>query len=228
MIGLDRAVEFGPGGLDDALLGRAKRVQHRHRLVADRFIDRQLDVRQHPVRVRVGHQKRTPLTCSGGRELVAVDEADAGLHGVDAEAGPCNIEERHRWAQITLDVVTVEQVANCALEHQRRARHRVQDLAMFDGGCHEHLGDLGVDVVEGVRSVVEVIERRRSLDEIGRWMDLRAQVAVGGAGDLVAGLDGHVVVAARSETDDDDPRSTAPIHRQPRGTTWPVVASNVP
>ena len=99
---------------------------------------------------------------------------------------------------------------------------------MFGGRADQRRGDLGVDVVEGVRSVVEVVERGGVGHEVGRWVDRRSKVAVRRVLDRVQGLDGDVVVPARPETDNDDPRPLVPAHRQPSATTWPVAGSNVP
>ena len=45
----------------------------------------------------------------GGGEFVAVDELHAGLHGVDAEAGPDEVEERQRREHVDVDPVVGEQ-----------------------------------------------------------------------------------------------------------------------
>ena len=75
VVGLDRAVEFGPGGVGDQLVGRAEPLQDDHRFVAGRVLDGQLDVAEHPVGVSVGDQQRAVVTGRGGGELVAVDQA---------------------------------------------------------------------------------------------------------------------------------------------------------
>ena len=47
----------------------------------------------------------TGIAGCGGGEVVAVDEADARLHGVDTEAGPGDVEERHGRKDDEIDVV---------------------------------------------------------------------------------------------------------------------------
>ena len=59
------------------------------------------------------------------------------------------------------------------------------------------------------------------------WIEVRRN-RCGCAFDGVEGVDGDVFVAAGAEADDDDPWSFGGRHRQPSGTTWPVVASKVP
>ena len=44
----------------------------------------------------MGDQHRAGVAGGRGREVVAVDEADAGFDRVDAEAGPGDVEERQR------------------------------------------------------------------------------------------------------------------------------------
>ncbi len=75
---------------------------------------------------------------------------------------------------------------------------------MGGGGSHQRGGDLGVDVVERVGGLVEVVERDGVADEIGARMDGGAQVAVIETVDGVARLVGDVLMPARSEADDDD------------------------
>ena len=75
---------------------------------------------------------------------------------------------------------------------------------MRGGGSHQRVGDLGVDVVERVGGLVEVVERGGVADEIGARVDGGAQVAVIDAVDGVSRLVGDVLMAARSEADDDD------------------------
>ncbi len=228
VVRVDRAVDLGPRGVDDAFVGGAECVQQRDRFVTGCLVDGELDVRQHPVGVRVGDEQRTAL--AGGRrgELVTVDQADTGLDRIDAESRPGHVEERHRRSDVAVDVVTCEQVPNRALEHERRPGDRVQDLTVFGSGRSERVGDLAVHVVERVGGVIEVVERGGVGHQVGRRVHRRAQVAVGGPLDRRSGLDGHVVVATGAESDDDDPWSLDLAHGQLSGTTWPVVASKVP
>ena len=228
VVGVDGAVDVGPGGVDDPLVGGAERMEQRDRFVAGGLVDRQLDVGQHPVGVSVSDEQWTGVACGGGGEVVAVDQADSGLDRVESEAGPGHVEKRHRRPDVAVDVVTGEQMAHGALEHQRRTGHRIEDLAVRRGGSSQRVGDLGVDVVEGVGGLVEVVERGGVGYESGRWVDRGAQESVGGAFDGVEGVDGDVFVATGAEADDNDPWPFGGHHRQPRGTTWPLVASKVP
>ena len=59
------------------LLGRAEALQDHDRLVAGGRLDRQLDVAEHPVGVRVGDEHRPAIAGRRGGELVAVDQAHA-------------------------------------------------------------------------------------------------------------------------------------------------------
>ncbi len=228
MVGVDRAVEVGPGGFHDLFVRRAEGLQDGDGLVAGRLVGGQLDVGQHPVGVRVGHQQRPGFASGCGGELVAVDQAGAGFDRVDTEARPGHVEERHRRTQVAVDVVTGAEVAHRAFEHEWRPGHGVEDLAMFAGRGHERVGDLGVDLVEGVGAVVEVVERGGVSHEIGRRMDRGAQVAVRGMFDRSERLDGDVVATARTQADDDDAWSFGGGHGQPKATTWPEAASKVP
>ena len=45
----------------------------------------------------------------GGGELVAVDQTHAGLDRVDAEAGPHEVEERHRRQHVAAHALVGEQ-----------------------------------------------------------------------------------------------------------------------
>ena len=125
--------------------------------VAD--LDRQLDVAEHPVGVGVGDEHR-PSVAGGSRdELVTVDQSHPGLDRVDARAGEGDVEERHRREHAALDALVVAQALHRAFEHERRAGHGVQDVAVLGGRGDESLGDLGVDVGERVGRLVD---RRRT------------------------------------------------------------------
>ncbi len=100
----------------------------------------------------------------------------------------------------------------------------------------------GVDVVERVGRLVEVIEGGGVADEVGARVDRGAQVSMLDAVDGAACLVGDVLVAAGAESDHDDawpgvgrrvvqgghPLVCAVGHAQPRLTTVPVSVSNVP
>ena len=71
--------------------------------VGGRVVDRQLDVGQHPLVVAVGHEQRAPLPGRRDREAVPVDQPDALLERVDAEAHPRQVEERQGRQHLDLD-----------------------------------------------------------------------------------------------------------------------------
>ena len=119
VVGVDRAIEVGPRHLHDLFVGSAEGVQDRDGLVAARLVDGQLDVGQHPVGVRVRYEQRATFAGGGCGELVAVDEADAGVDRIDPEARPGDVEERHRREDDQVDVVVLAQVPHGAFEHER-------------------------------------------------------------------------------------------------------------
>ena len=68
----------------------------------------------------------------GGGELVTVDQPDAGLDRIDAERRVRDVEERHRRQDLALDRAGRRAGgARDAFEDQRRAGHRVQNLAVL-------------------------------------------------------------------------------------------------
>ena len=224
MVGVDRAIEFCPGGVDDAFVGRAERVQDRDGFVARCFVDGQLDVGQDPVGMGVSDEERTVFAGGGGGELVTVDQSYAGFDRVDAETRPRHVEERHGRSDVADDVVAFLQVAHRAFEHHGRARHGVQDLAVLDSSGGEGVGDLVVHLVERVDGVVKVVERDCVGHDVGRRVDRGAQVAMGGPFDRLERLDGDVVATAGAETDHHDARSLGWVpldlgHGQPNGMT---------
>ena len=183
---------------------RTQCLEDRDGLVTRCSLDGQLDVGQHPVGVGVGDQQRAALAGGGGGELVAVDEPHAGLDRIDAEPGVCDVEERHRRKDREADVggrsgadAALAQIAHGAFEDERRAGHRVQDLAVLAGGVDQGVGDLDVDVVERVGRFVHVVERGCVRYQRRRRMPPRAQEADVDALDRLDRLDGDVVGAAR-------------------------------
>ena len=119
VIGRHRAVELGPGGLDDPFVGRAERLEDHDPLVTGGAVDGELDLRQHPVGVGVGDEQRPALARCSGREPMTVDQADTLLDGIDAEPGPGHVEERHRGKDHEVDVVAPAQVPYGPLEYER-------------------------------------------------------------------------------------------------------------
>ncbi len=130
-------------------------------------VDGEFDLRQHPVGVGVGDEQRPPFPCGTRGELVPVDETDAGFDRVDAEPCVGHVEERHRGANIQLDVrvcagraATLPQVPHRSFEHEGRSGNGVDDLAVLPSGVDQHVGDLDIDVVERVGRLVQMVERR--------------------------------------------------------------------
>ncbi len=152
----------------------------------------------------VGDEQWAGQTGGGGGELVAVDQRDALLDGVDAERGVGDVEERQRRQDRGDDAVVVAQHPYRAFEHERRTGDGVEDLAVHGGRGDEPLGDLGVDVGERVSVLVDVVERRRRAEQSGRWMARRAQEAVLVGGDGIERLAGDVPRVAGPEADDRD------------------------
>ena len=107
----------------------------------------------------VGDEHRPVIAGRRSGELVAVDQPDRRLDRIDAEAGEGDIEERHRRQHDALDPVVVAQVPYRAFQHERRTGHGVEDVAVLGGRGDQALGDLGVDVGEGVGRLVDVVER---------------------------------------------------------------------
>ena len=127
----------------------------------DGALDGELDVAEHPVGVGVGDEQGTGEAGGRGGELVAVDQADAGLDRVDPECGPGDVEERQRREDVDVDALVGAQTPHRALEDERRTRHGVEDPAVLDRRGDEPFGDLGVHVGERVGVLVDVVERRR-------------------------------------------------------------------
>ena len=115
----------------------------------------------------VGDQQRAVLAAGGAGELVTVDEAHAGFDGIDAEAGPGDVEERQRRQHVACDPLVGAQQLDGPFEDEWRAGNGVEDLAVLGGGGDEPLDDLGVDVGEPVGRLVDVVEAGRRADEVG-------------------------------------------------------------
>ena len=90
---------------------------------------------------------------------MAVDQSHPGFDRVDAQAGVDDVEERHGRHDGARDSVVAEQSAHGSFEDQRGAGHGVQDLSVFGGRGDEALGDLGVHICEGLRRLVDIVER---------------------------------------------------------------------
>jgi hypothetical protein len=122
VVGVDRLVDVRPGRVHDLLVGSADPLQQHHRRGVDgagRVVDAELDVGQHPVGVGVSDQHGAGDPGRGLGEHVAVDDAHAGLDGIDAESRPHHVEERHRRQHLAGHASIVEQAPHRTLEHQR-------------------------------------------------------------------------------------------------------------
>ena len=91
---------------------------------------------------------------------MAVDEAQTGLDGIDTETRVRNVEERHRREEFDVDRRVIENKADRALEHQRRPGNGVDDMTVVVRLGDETRSDRLVDVVEGVRALVQIVETR--------------------------------------------------------------------
>ena len=85
VVGLEAAIEVGPGDLEDGLVRKAEALQHRHGLRGP-VRDGELHVRQHASVVGVSDEQRAGATGGGRGEGVGVDEGQLGLDRVDPEA----------------------------------------------------------------------------------------------------------------------------------------------
>ena len=197
--------------VDDPLVAGAETLEDRHRLTAVGALDRQLDVGQHPIGVGVGDQQGTVLAAGGAGELVAVDEPHTRLQRVDAEAGPGEVEERHRRQHGAVDALVGAQQGDGVFEDEWRSGDGVEDLAVLDGRGDEALDDLGVHILEAVGRFVDVIETRRPGDDMGARVSGGAQVAVADPLDRRQRLGGDVPVAARPQPDDGDRAGHRPV-----------------
>ena len=101
---------------------------------------------------------------------------------------------------------------------------------MFGCGGNEALGDLAIDVGEGVRRLVDVIERRRVGHDGGRRMTCGSNEAVLDARDRVERLLCDELRAGRAEPDDRDSSDNRVVscRHELSVTTEPLAASHRP
>ena len=98
-------------------------------------LDRELDVGEHPVGVRVGDQQRPAFARCGRGEFVPVDEPNTGLDRIDAETRPGDVQERHRRADVALHILRGRrEVARRCVRARAGAGHGVEDLAVLARG----------------------------------------------------------------------------------------------
>ena len=117
----------------------------------DQLAHRQLDLGQHAPAVALPHEQRPPLPRRVPGEAVAVDQAHPGLHGVDAEPHPGQVDEGQARHQLDRHPVVGQQPLDGVLGHQRRPGHGVEDLAVGGGRGNEPLDDGGVHVLDARR-----------------------------------------------------------------------------
>lgn len=156
--------------------------------------------------MRVGDEHRAGVAGRGRGELVAVDEGDAGLDGVDAEACVDQVEEAHRRLHVADDAGVGPQRANRAFQDQGRAGDRVEDSTVPDRRVDQPFGDLGVHVVERVGLLVHLVEGHRIGDQRRRRMSGGAHETMGDLGDEVECVLRDVLGAAGAEAHHDDRR----------------------
>ena len=111
-----------------------------------------------------------------------VDQTNTLGQGVEAQAGPGQVEERQRGDDVHLHSVVGPQQHHGPLRHEGRPGHGVGDGASFPGCrlflgcCHELVDDGGVHLVERVRGLVEVVEAAGRTERRRGGMARRAQV----------------------------------------------------
>ena len=181
--------------------------------------------------MRVGDEQWASISgrCCG--ELVAIDQAYTGLDRIDIESSEGDVEERHRRQHDALDALVGAQASNRAFQHQRRARHGVEDLAVLGGRGDEAFGDLGVHIGKRVARLVDIVEGGGVGDQRGTRVTRRSDETTRRAVDRVERLLRDVLGACRAEPDDRDPRtsvghdvsgttdSDSALHRPYRGST---------
>jgi hypothetical protein len=204
VVGLDGPVELAPRGVGDLFVVGAESLEEHDRFVAGGLLDGELDVGEDPVGVGVGDEQRTGRAGGCGGEVVAVDQPHTGFDRIDAEPRPRQVEERHRRQQLHRNPAVGEEQTHRTLEHERRARNRIEHLAVLPRRVDEGVHDRRVHVVVRRRRLVEVVERRGVADDTGARVDRGAQIAMRDAGDRVPGLGRHVPVASGPEADDRD------------------------
>ena len=166
-----------------------------------------LIVGQHGAAVALRDQQRASLPGGIDREPVPVDDAHAARRRVDAEPRPHEIDERQRGHDGQLDHAgrrRLTEQLDRPLADRRRAGHGVQHFAVLAGGGDESSSDLGIDVIDRLGRVVDVVERDRSVDQGGRRVPRRAHEPHRHTGDRVAGRGGDEVRSCGAEADDDD------------------------
>ena len=124
---------------------------------------------------------------------------------IDPEALPGQVEERHGRDHLHVDPPIGAQQLHSPLRDRRRARHRVQDLAVDGRRVNQPLDHAGVDVLYRRGLLVEGVEGDRRLDQPRARMPPGAHEAdVDGSDGLGRGY-GHEPRVARPQADDHDP-----------------------
>ncbi len=216
MVGTNDSIEVGPGHGHHSFIGEPQALEDRH---LRPLVDSQLDVGQHQGTVALRHQEGARLAGGLDREAVAVDQPDPGADGVDAQAGPGQVEKGQRRDEVDLDAAVGAQQLDRTLGDQRGTGHGIEHFAVSDGRRHQLLHHGGVDLVQGLASLVQIVERRGRLDQAGAGVAGGAHEADGTGGDGLGGGDADEPRVARPEADDHDPPGHVPEAGAGGGTT---------
>ena len=133
-------------------------VEHGDRL-AHFGVDGELDLGQDSLRVALRHQERAALPGGLDAESLPVDQTGTGGERIDAETRPREIEERERGQDLDGHPIIATEQLDAPLGDERRARHRVEHLAVTRCRDRELLDDLRVDLLERRTALVDAVER---------------------------------------------------------------------
>ena len=232
VVGAEAAVQLGPLHLEHGLVGRAEALEDHGPGPA---LHRQLDLRQHPAAVAARHQQRPGPAGRGHREPVAVHQPDPLLHRVDPQPGPGQIQKRHGRTHVQRHSASGpglsrpgagsgrradtlghharggSQQLHGALQHQRRARHRVEQVAVGGRRLDQSGGDGLVHLVEAVGGLVHLVESRSRIDHFRRGVAGGAEIAAVVGGDQSQGLGRDQIGTGRPQTHDRDPAPAHPV-----------------
>ena len=241
MIGLERAVEIFPCDVEHDFVRQSEVVeQHRPRRLAASgahgvdVVDGQFHGREHRAVVTLGDEEGAPLACGLDRERGAVDQADAGRQGINAEAVPDQIQERRCMHHLDLHSAVGPQQLDRALGNEGRARYRIGDVpaAWCDdfGGRHQIVHDRRVDLLEALARFVVMVEafdrdwRARS-DRFDRRVALGADKEASGARHGGQSGGGDKLRTRWAEADHDHPRAAATGWPRGRGALHDAVSA---
>ena len=163
-----------------------------------------------------------------GREHMTVDQPNPGLDRIEAETGPHQVEERNGRQQLDLDPVDLPKQGDAVLKYQRRARDRVDDMAMrLDIGL-ETVADLDIDAGESIGRLVDLIEGR-SVHDLRCRMPGSAKPHFSTTLEGGSGLRGDEFRTGGTKSDDRQPAHDRDQPRTPDGVSRrPVTGSQEP